>query len=29
MPPMKPSQVLFGLTVGMILWRPSVLPQTY
>ncbi len=28
-PPMKPSHVLLGLTLGMILWRPSSLPQTY
>src|SRR5690625_1929603 len=27
-PPMKPSQVLLGLTFGATAWRPSVLPQT-
>src|SRR5690606_24580746 len=28
-PPMKPSQVLLGLTLGVILRRPNSLPQTY
>ena len=28
-PPRKPSQVLLGLTFGMILLRPNSLPQTY
>lgn len=27
MPPISPSQVLFGLTVGATLWRPSVFPK--
>ena len=29
MPPTSPSQVFFGLTVGVTLWRPVSLPQVY
>src|SRR5262245_28061552 len=28
-PPIRPSQVFFGLTVGVTLWRPNSLPQQY